>query len=213
MTHFDAFGGQAINASARAVAAVDESRLPAGVELLRLELPTVFGRSLELLRKEIDRVKPDVVLCVGQAEDRPGFSLEQIAVNLDDARIPDNDGQEPQRRPVIAGGPHSLDSTLPLSTILHDLESADIPAEFSQSAGSFVCNHVFYGLMHLLSERPGVRGGFIHIPCLPEQLVPDAKGQRSTDNRPQPPSLALEDQARGLETLIRACVRTQSVEM
>jgi len=204
MTCFDAFGGQAINASARAVAAVDASRLPAGVELLRVELPTVFGRSLDKLRSELDRHRPEIVICVGQAETRAGFSLERVAVNLDDARIPDNAGRAPQREPIVAGAASHLDSTLPLGTILLALERVGIPAELSDSAGSFVCNHVFYGLMQLLSERPGVCGGFVHIPRLPQQLP-------TTHSKGEGPgaeiSLDLETQARGLETLIQACLR------
>lgn len=193
LTCFDAFGGNAINASARATAAVERAELPSGVHLVRAELPTVFGVAQDALRRELERHTPDIVICVGQAGGRRGFAIERVAVNIDDAEIEDNAGAQPEDVRIEEHGPVAYWSTLPVKAIARALRSEDIPAEVSSSAGTFVCNHVFYGLMHSLAERPGVRGGFIHIPFVDEQAVGDLAAA---------PSLPLATLRRGLELAI-----------
>ena len=105
-----------------------------------------------------------LVACTGLAGGRKELSLERVAINVDDARIPDNAGRQPIDLPVVAGGPDAYFTTLPIKAIQAALRGAGIPSEVSQTAGTFVCNHVFYGLMHALRRQPGVRGGFIHVP-------------------------------------------------
>jgi pyroglutamyl-peptidase len=123
------------------------------------------------LRAFIRRERPDIVLCVGLAADRSAISIERVAVNLDDARLPDNDGMRPVDKPAVRGGPAAYFSTLPVRKIVARLNSEGIPCELSMSAGTFVCNHVFYALMHSAAQptpgHPILRGGFVHVPALP----------------------------------------------
>ena len=121
------------------------------------------------LKREIRRLDPALVVCLGQAGGRTGITPERIAINVDDARIPDNAGRQPVDRPIVRRGPAAYWSTLPIKAIVAALQARGIPAAVSQTAGTFVCNHVFYGLMHALRRRRGVRGGFVHLPWLPEQ--------------------------------------------
>ncbi|KPK16983.1 MAG: hypothetical protein AMJ67_14010, partial [Betaproteobacteria bacterium SG8_41] len=146
VTGFEPFGGDTINASLEAV-----RQLPPALghlELVIAELPTSYARSFAVLEAAINETEPNIVLCVGQAGDRAALCVERIAVNLQDARIPDNDGAQPSETPVVAGGPAAYLTTLPVRAAVAALHAAELPAEISMSAGSFVCNHVFYGLMH-----------------------------------------------------------------
>jgi len=168
VTGFEPFGGETVNPSWAAVQALQGARI-AGHRVETRCLPVVFGGALTSLRKAIADTKPVLVLCIGQAGGRPQISLERIAINVDDARKPDNAGNSPVDAPIVAGGPAGYFSTLPIKRALAELQRAGIPAEISQSAGTYVCNHVFYGLMHSLRKRRGLRGGFVHIPYSPEQ--------------------------------------------
>lgn len=173
LTGFEPFGGQQINPSVHAVneaAAVLNRR---GVNTSAVELPCVFGEAARHLRRELVRHRPELVICVGQAAGRTGIGLERVAVNIDDAAIPDNAGEQPIDRAIIDGGPAAYFSTLPLKACLQELAARQIPAEVSQSAGTYVCNHVFYALMHELAcmESAVARGGFVHIPCAPQQAL------------------------------------------
>ena len=173
VTGFDPFGGSPVNPSCQAVQAL-HGRVIAGGRVVGAELPTVFGASIERLAALLEAHQPDLVICTGQAGGRAALSLERVAINVDDARIPDNAGAQPVVRPVADGGPAAYFSTLPIKAMLRALLDAGVPAEVSQTAGTFVCNHAFYGLMHLLAQprwRP-VRGGFIHVPWLPGQGEP-----------------------------------------
>ncbi len=165
VTAFDAFGGDSVNASFEAV-----SLLPARIGRMRVtaaQLPTSFSRTIPMLRAAIARASPDIVLCVGLAADRSAISIERVAVNLDDARLPDNDGAQPRDRPVVKGGPAAYFSTLPVRKIAARLAKEKIPCELSMSAGAFVCNHVFYALMHLAARRKNpFCAGFVHVPDL-----------------------------------------------
>lgn len=191
LTGFDAFGGETLNPSWEAVRRLAGEQI-AGHALVGVQLPTRFGRALQVLRGALRRHDPRLVICVGQAGGRSRLSLERVAINLDDARIADNAGRKPVDRPVIRGAPAAYFSTLPIKSLLQALEQAGLPAEVSQSAGTFVCNHVFYGLMHALRERPEVRGGFVHIPFLPAQAVAHAGA----------PSLALDAVVAGLRVIV-----------
>jgi pyroglutamyl-peptidase len=177
LTGFDPFGGQRVNPSWQAVQALHDSRI-AGHRVIGAQLPTVFRESVQALRELLRQHRPTLVICTGQAGGRGALSLERIAINVDDARIPDNAGAQPVDRPVAKGGPAAYFTGLPIKAMLQALLDAGINAEVSQTAGTFVCNHVFYGLMHELATDPpcrGARGGFIHVPWLPEQGQPSMR--------------------------------------
>ena len=170
LTGFEPFGGETVNPSWEAVRVLQNARI-AGHRVETRCLPVVFGAAAKQLREAIAQTQPALVICVGQAGGRAQISLERIAINIDDARSPDNAGNSPVDAAIIAGGPAGYFSTLPIKRLLVELHRAQIPAEISQSAGTYVCNHVFYSLMHNLKKHPGVRGGFVHIPYSPEQAL------------------------------------------
>ena len=197
VTGFDAFGGDAINPSWLAAKAL-HGRVVLGHTVVAAQLPTVFDASLQALRALLKQHHPALVICVGQAGGRSALSLERVAINVNDARIADNAGAQPVDTPVVPGAPAAYFSTLPVKAMLLALQRKGIPVEVSQTAGTFVCNHVFYGLMHLLATQRGFkhsRGGFIHVPWLPEQGTP---------------SMALADIARGLQWAVRTALATRT---
>ncbi len=194
LTGFEPFGGESINASARLVAALD-GRVVAGRRVAGLILPVVFGAAGERLLDAINRLRPALVICTGQAAGRAAISLERVALNLADSAQPDNAGVRLVDAPVVPGGPAAYWSTLPLRPILAALRARGLPAELSLSAGGYVCNHVFYTLMHALRDAPAVRGGFVHLPVLPEQAA-------ASGRTPPPPGLALAATTEALEILI-----------
>ncbi len=169
LTGFEPFDGEASNPSWDAVRAL-EGRTVAGHLIEVLCLPVVFGAALRPLRAALRR-RPALVLAVGQAGGRAAISIERLAINLDDARIADNAGAQPIDQPVIRGAPAAYFSRLPIKAMRAALKTEGIPAEISHSAGTFVCNHVFFALMHALRKRPTARAGFVHIPYSPEQAA------------------------------------------
>ncbi|MDP3618813.1 MAG: pyroglutamyl-peptidase I [Ramlibacter sp.] len=195
VTGFEPFGGSEINPSWMAVQAL-HGRIVGGHRIIGAQLPTVFDQSLTSLRALLLHHRPDLVLCVGQAAGRAALSLERIAININDARIADNAGSKPVDTPVVAGGPAAYFTTLPIKAMLQSLLDAGINAEVSQTAGTFVCNHVFYGLMHLVATQPELRhtrAGLIHVPLLPSQ------GQ---------PSMRLDEVVEGLRTAAACALAT-----
>jgi pyroglutamyl-peptidase len=162
------------------------------------QLPVEFGASLQVLQAAIREAKPALVLCVGQAGGRAQISIERVAINVDDARIPDNADACPIDAPIVADGPAAYFATLPIKAMLVALREAGIPAEVSQTAGTYVCNHVFYGLMHALRGKPRIRGGFIHIPYAPEQAA----------RHPGAPSLPVEVVTAALRIGLRIALAT-----
>lgn len=177
VTGFEPFGGEERNPSWMAAQAL-HGRTVAGHRLIGAQLPTAFGQSLEALRDLLHRHHPALVVCTGQAGGRTALSLERIAINVNDARIPDNEGARPVDTPVVAGGPAAYFTSMPIKAMLAALLAEGINAEVSQTAGTFVCNHVFYGLMHELETRHDLRrtrGGFIHVPWLPGQGQPSMR--------------------------------------
>jgi pyroglutamyl-peptidase I len=167
VTGFDPFGGETINPSIECVKALPEIE---GVELIRLELPTVFKESAKRLNEVINDVKPDAVLSVGQAGGRPGITMERIAINVDDARIPDNISQQPIDETIQTEGEAAYFTTLPIKRIVKAIREAGISAEVSNSAGTFVCNHIMYQSLFAATkaDKP-FKAGFMHIPFIPEQ--------------------------------------------
>lgn len=198
VTGFEPFAGEPVNPSALAVQTLD-SRVIAGRRVVGRVLPCVFGKSLQTLRREMRLAKPELVICVGQAGGQAGFAVERVAINVEDACIPDNAGAQPVDRPVDRAGPAAYWSTLPIKALIAALLEAGLPAEISQSAGTYVCNSVFYGLMRALARTPAVRGGFIHVPYLPEQAQRAVFGS---------PSLPLDLIVRGLEIAIATTFAT-----
>jgi pyroglutamyl-peptidase len=171
VTGFEPFGGDSVNPALEAINRLHDMEI-AGVQIAVQKIPTVFRKSIDVLYQAVERERPDIVICVGQAGGRPDISVERVAINIDDARIPDNEGNQPIDCPVIPNGPVAYWSSLPIKAIVQNLRMAGIPASVSQTAGTFVCNHLFYGLCHLIATRfPQMRGGFIHIPYLPEQAT------------------------------------------
>ena len=170
LTGFDPFGGESINPSWEAVQALDGERIH-GHRIVAHRLPVAFDASRAVLGELIGDIDPALVLCVGQAGGRAQLSIERVAINIADARIPDNAGACPVDAPLVDDAPAAYFSNLPIKAILAELRAAGIPAEISQTAGTYVCNAVFYGLMHGLQARTGVRGGFVHIPYAPGQAA------------------------------------------
>ncbi|MEZ5646915.1 MAG: pyroglutamyl-peptidase I [Burkholderiaceae bacterium] len=195
LTGFDPFNGSPVNPSWQAVQALN-GRMLLRRRIVSVQLPTAFGQARHVLDGWIDRLRPELVVCVGQAGGRPAISLERVAINVDDATISDNAGARPVDCPVESDGPAAYFTTLPVKAMLAALTRAGLPAEVSQTAGTFVCNHVFYSLMHRLATDPSlnaVRGGFVHVPWLPEQGAP---------------SMAQDDIVRALRVLLRCALQT-----
>ena len=187
LTAFDPFGGGTINPALEAVKLMG---VVARVDIIKLEVPTVFGTSMDTVISAIEKHLPDAVLCVGQAGGRTGLTPERVAINIDDARIPDNAGHQPVACPIAAEGPAAYFSTLPVKAMTAAIRQAGLPSDLSNTAGTFVCNHLMYGVLHPLAKHhPAIRAGFLHVPFLPQQGSP---------------SLPLEDIARGIEAAIAA---------
>ncbi len=165
VTGFEPFGGSEVNPSQRLVEALDG-------DVAKALLPVSYARAAAALRSAVAEHEPDVVICFGQADGRSGISVERFAHNLDEATTTDNDAAPGSGAPIDRDGPAAYRSTLPVDEIVAALREAGIPAAPSRDAGGFLCNHVFYVLMRVLAqERPQVRGGFVHVPLLPEQAV------------------------------------------
>jgi pyroglutamyl-peptidase len=167
LTGFEPFGGDSLNPSWQVALALNGA-VVAGGRVVSVCLPCRFGESLLLLKQALRAHRPTLVLCLGLAASRTELSLERVAINVDDARMPDNAGQQPIDQPVVAGAPAAYFTRLPIKAIVQGLQARGLPAGVSQSAGTFVCNHVFFGLMHALRRRSQVRAGFMHLPLLPE---------------------------------------------
>ena len=160
-----------------------------GIELVKVEIPTEFYKSIEVLRSCVEKEKPEVVICVGQAGGRFTVSVERVAINLDDARIPDNGGNQPVDQAIVKDGPAAYFSTIAnQSDCKCHQRRWNTRILVSNSAGTYVCNHIMYGLMHMISTRfPEIRGGFIHVPFLEEQVL----------DKPNMPSMGLESISKG----------------
>lgn len=199
LTGFEPFGGASLNPSWLAAQALHGQAM-LGRRVVAAQLPTAFDASLHALNALLHAHQPELVICVGQAGGRPQLSLERVAINVDDAPIPDNAHVQPVDTPVVLGGPAGYFTSLPIKAMLTALRQEGIGAEVSQTAGTFVCNHVFYGLMHSLATDPQLhhtRGGFVHVPWLPEQGTP---------------SMSLDDIVRGLRVAVRCALRVREDE-
>ncbi len=196
ITAFDPFGGDKINPALEAVKLMKDTI--AGAEIVKLEIPTVFHDSIDKVVEAMLKEKPDVILNIGQAGGRFEVTPERVAINVDDARIPDNKGNQPIDKPIYEEGEPAYFATLPVKAMVKSIRDAGIPSSLSNSAGTFVCNHIMYGVLHEIASRKlDIRAGFIHVPFIPEQVV-----QRGTAL----PSMAMDDIKKGLEAAVEAIV-------
>ena len=194
LTAFDPFGGDAINPALEAVKLVADKI--GRFDIVKLEVPTVFRKSRDTVAKAIEEEKPDVVLCIGQAGGRFEITPERVAINVDDARIKDNEGNQPIDIKIFEDGENAYFTTLPIKAMVEAIREANLPAAVSNTAGTFVCNHLMYGVLYTLAKKyPHIKGGFTHVPFIPAQVA------RRT---PVAPYMALEDIKRGLEAAIDA---------
>ena len=187
ITGFDPFGGASINPAWEAVKLLPE--IIGDFEIHKLEIPTVFGLAAETVIAKADDIQPDVILCIGQAGGRAAVTPERIAVNIRDARIRDNAGNQPAGEFVVPEGPAAYFATVPVVEMAAAICAADLPGTVSNSAGAFVCNDTLYSLLHHYTGTD-VKVGFIHVPYLPEQGTP---------------SLPLEKTAAALQAAIEVC--------
>ncbi|WP_019721582.1 pyroglutamyl-peptidase I [Heyndrickxia coagulans] len=198
LTGFDPFGGDKVNPALEAIKQLDGKNMD-GTRIVTQQVPTVFHESIRIAAEAIEREKPDVVICVGQAGGRTQITSERVAINIDDARIPDNQHNQPIDDPIAADGPAAYWSTLPIKTITRQLREAGIPAAVSNTAGTFVCNHLFYGVMHHLAKNNiPARAGFIHVPYIPEQTTETGA-----------PSMSLETIVKALEIAVSVSATTE----
>ena len=195
VTGFDPFGGEKVNPALEAV-----KSLPSeihGAEIHWVEIPTVFYKAAEVLETAIVRFQPDAVLCIGQAGGRASLTPERVAINQDDARIPDNQGNQPIDTPIRLDGQAAYFSTLPIKAMVQAIKEEGLPATVSNTAGTFVCNHLMYQALYLADKKfPDMRAGFMHIPYMTEQVI----------NKPNTASMNLTDIVRGIEAAIGAIV-------
>ncbi|WP_421531881.1 pyroglutamyl-peptidase I [Lelliottia amnigena] len=196
VTGFEPFGGETINPSWEVVKQL-EGMIIDDCRVVTRQLPCVFGESLTVLNAAIDELNPAVVIAVGQAGGRVDITVERVGINVDDARIPDNRGQQPIDVAIVPDGPAAWFSSLPIKAMVAAMREKGIPASVSQTAGTFVCNHVMYGLLHKIGENAEMKGGFIHIPYLPEQAAAHAGA----------PSMAAQTVKDALEIAITVALR------
>lgn len=193
VTGFDAFCGETINPSWQIC-----ERLPseiAGVRVVTRRLPCEFRRAIEVVAEAIERERPSIVICLGQAGGRAHLSVERVAINVDDARAEDNAGNRPIDEPIAVMGPAAYFATLPIKAMVQAMRVAGVPAEVSNSAGTFVCNHVMYGVLHYVgSTAPATRAGFIHVPYSEEQVL----------DKPAIAAMSVATMLKGIEAAISA---------
>ena len=193
ITGFDPFGEEKMNPALEAVKKIKDEISSA--KIIKLEIPTVFRKSLQKLEQGIKEHNPDIVICVGQAGGRFDITTERVAINIDDARIKDNEGNQPLDIAIFEDGENAYFSTLPIKAMVKEIQKNGIPASVSNTAGTFVCNHIMYGLLYIIDKKfNNVKGGFIHVPFTPSQVV----------DKKNIPSMCLEDIIKGLECAIKA---------
>lgn len=198
VTGFEPFGGEKINPSLEAVKMLPE--IIAGADIIKASIPVVFGKSIEKLDELIEKERPQVVICVGQAGGRFELSVERVAINIDDARIPDNAGNQPVDERIFEDGEAAYFATLPIKAMVEEMRAGSVPSAVSNTAGTYVCNNIMYGLLYLAHKKyPGLKGGFIHVPFIPEQAIA----------RTNTPYMSLEQISKGLELAVKAAVENE----
>ena len=200
VTGFDPFGGEPTNPAIESVKRIDDNI--EGSEIIKLEIPTVFHKAADVVEEKIKEVKPDVVLSIGQAGGRYGITVERVAINQDDARIEDNEGKQPIDVAIREDGAPAYFSTLPIKAMVEEIKKENLPASVSNTAGTFVCNHIMYQDLYLAEKYGNIKAGFIHVPFLTEQVV----------DKKDTASMSLEDIVKGLNAAIRAIVKYNDKE-
>lgn len=200
VTGFDPFGGEPTNPAIESVKRIDDNI--EGAEIIKLEIPTVFHKAADVVEAKIKEVNPDVVLSIGQAGGRYGITVERVAINEDDARIEDNEGNQPIDVAIREDGAPAYFSTLPIKAMVEEIKKENLPASVSNTAGTFVCNHIMYQDLYLAEKYGNIKAGFIHVPFLTEQVV----------DKKDTASMSLEDIVNGLNAAIRAIVKYDNKE-
>lgn len=195
LTGFEPFEEESINSSWEAIKRLDEEI--AGAKIVKTELPTVFGKAFEILERTVIKEQPDITICIGLAKKAYGITVERVAINFIDSRIPDNAGNQPIDEPIFKDGPSAYFTNLPAKAIVEEIKQNKIPATVSYSAGTFVCNYIMYSVLYLVNKKyPNMRGGFIHVPYIPEQVL----------DKEDTPSMSLADILKGLSCAIKAAI-------
>lgn len=195
VTGFDPFGGSFINPALEAVKQLPDTIK--GADIIKLEIPTVFGESAEVVKQAIIEYAPDIVLSIGQAGGRFGVTPERIAINIDDARIPDNKGNQPIDQVIQADGAPAYFTQLPIKAMMTAIKAAGIPSSVSNTAGTFVCNHIMYQVQYMIDKQfPNLRAGFIHVPYIPNQVI----------DLPNQPAMSVSDISTGISAAISAII-------
>ncbi len=200
VTGFEPFGGETVNPAYEAVKLLPE--IIKGAKIIKLEVPTVFGKGAEKVEKAIEEYMPDAVLCIGQAGGRSCISIERIGINLKEAPIPDNEGNQPIDEKIKEDGQNAYFATLPVKAMVENVRKNGIPSHLSYTAGSYVCNDLMYSVLYILDKKyPHIKGGFIHVPFAIEQVVNKANNIAS---------MPVQYIAKGLEYAIEAIVDNES---
>lgn len=203
ITGFDPFGGETTNPSYEAIKLLPN--VINNVEIIKLEIPTVFNKSITKVAEAMVLHQPDIVINVGQAGGRFDITPERVAINQDDARILDNEGNQPIDSSIASDGEAAYFATLPIKSIVKNIKAANVPASVSNTAGTFVCNHIMYGVLNIIDKTPEfshIKAGFIHVPFITSQVI----------DKPNMPSLTLEQIATGLEIAIRTAIEVDTDE-
>lgn len=195
VTGFDPFGGESENPACNAVKKLEDNIN--GAAVVKMEIPTVFKKSAAELEKAIEREDPDAIICVGQAGGRPDITVERVAINVDDASIEDNEGNKPVDEIIFSDGQTAYFSRLPIKEIVKNIRAHGIPASVSNTAGTFVCNHIMYSLLYMIERKyPDKLGGFIHVPYIPSQVI----------NKANTPSMSTETITKALACAVETVV-------
>ncbi len=192
VTSFEPFGKENINPSSEILKSIGD-RL-ADAEIIKIQLPTVFHLSIDKTTEKIREINPDAILSIGQAAMRYDIGVERIAINIDDAKISDTAGQQPIDIPVDPQGPIAYFATIPVKKIVEEIRKEKIPASVSNTAGTYVCNHLMYGILNYIHKNGlSTKAGFIHVPYLSEQVL----------DKPHTPFMSLEDMTKAISIALR----------
>lgn len=195
LTGFDPFGGEPVNPAEEAVKRVSDNIR--GAEVIKLTIPTVQTKSVKAIEEAIETHNPDIVISIGQAGGRFDITPERVAINMNDFRIKDNEGNQPTDEVIQEDGQPAYFTNLPVKAMVKHMNDNNIPATLSYTAGTFVCNHVMYGILYMIDKKyPNIKGGFIHIPYMTSQVI----------DKKNTPFMSLDDIVKGLELAIEACV-------
>ncbi|MCE7699542.1 MAG: pyroglutamyl-peptidase I [Methanobacterium paludis] len=195
VTGFDPFGGESINPAYEVVKRLRDNI--SGAEVVKLQIPTAFNESIKKTTNKIKEINPDFVLNIGQAGGRSGITVERVAININDARIPDNLNQQPVDTKIDETGENAYFASIPIKAIVQAIRDKKIPAAVSDSAGTYVCNHIMYGVQNYIHKNNlNIKAGFIHIPYLFQQVI----------NKPNTSAMDIDTMVKAIETAIEVII-------